>query len=52
MIEDYRKARLNEENRIGPLMKNLPLLFTVKNLSETPHRLGTDTNLSPGIMHW
>lgn len=35
MIEDYRKARLNKEHRTGTLMKHLPLLLTVKNLSET-----------------
>jgi len=42
---------VNEEYRTGTLMKNLPLLLTVKNLSETHHRLGTDSGVSCGIMY-
>lgn len=51
MIQDYRKARLNEEYRTGTLTKHLPLLLPVKNLSEIPRRLGTDSGLSLGIMY-
>lgn len=51
MIEDYRKARLKEEYRMGTLMKTLPLLLTVKNLSESHRRLGTDFSLSFRIMY-
>lgn len=40
MIEDYGKARLNKEHRTGTLRKHLPLLLTVKNLSETHRRRG------------
>lgn len=50
MIEDYRKAGLNDEHRTGTLTKNLPLLLPVKNLSETHRRQGTDSGLSFGIM--
>lgn len=51
MIEDYRKARLNEEHRAGTLTKHLPLLLTVKNLSETRRRLGRGSGLSFWIMY-
>lgn len=51
MIEDYRKARLNAEHRAGALPKHLPLLLTVKNLSETPQRLGTGCGLSFWVLY-
>lgn len=51
MLGDYRKARLNEEHRAGTLRKHLPLLLTVKNLSEAPRRLGAGSGLSFWIMY-